>query len=47
MVTDFPFPAAFRRLCVETTLTAVLLVQIRPAAFRRLCVETGKVGLAG
>ena len=33
-------PAAFRRLCVETTLTASAFLSAPPAAFRRLCVET-------
>ena len=33
-------PAAFRRLCVETTMTILLNRIGRPAAFRRLCVET-------
>ena len=33
-------PAAFRRLCVETTAKAVLPILGLPAAFRRLCVET-------
>ena len=33
-------PAAFRRLCVETTKTTPITKQTEPAAFRRLCVET-------
>ena len=33
-------PAAFRRLCVETSLSSVVEVKSDPAAFRRLCVET-------
>ena len=33
-------PAAFRRLCVETTSMARLWFFMVPAAFRRLCVET-------
>ena len=33
-------PAAFRRLCVETKMTAILRLKLPPAAFRRLCVET-------
>ena len=33
-------PAAFRRLCVETTLNIPTDLVKRPAAFRRLCVET-------
>ena len=35
-------PAAFRRLCVETTLQVLITGQLEPAAFRRLCVETSK-----
>ena len=34
------WPAAFRRLCVETKLFAIFLSAVFPAAFRRLCVET-------
>ena len=34
------FPAAFRRLCVETTKTAKTRATRATAAFRRLCVET-------
>ena len=34
------FPAAFRRLCVETTGDRYTLREPLPAAFRRLCVET-------
>ena len=33
-------PAAFRRLCVETSRLSVCLSLAAPAAFRRLCVET-------
>ena len=33
-------PAAFRRLCVETSPVTDLDVMKNPAAFRRLCVET-------
>ena len=33
-------PAAFRRLCVETTALVPVLNNQFPAAFRRLCVET-------
>ena len=33
-------PAAFRRLCVETTPLMLTVFALRPAAFRRLCVET-------
>ena len=33
-------PAAFRRLCVETTLVGDFISPHTPAAFRRLCVET-------
>ena len=33
-------PAAFRRLCVETSIPIRLAIQVLPAAFRRLCVET-------
>ena len=40
-VVAFPSPAAFRRLCVETTkLFIPILICKVPAAFRRLCVET-------
>ena len=36
------YPAAFRRLCVETKATKCQPLRLRgPAAFRRLCVETG------
>ena len=38
-------PAAFRRLCVETTDTLPSSTARRPAAFRRLCVETQNVWL--
>ena len=34
-------PAAFRRLCVETSVMSPLCGVQDPAAFRRLCVETG------
>ena len=33
-------PAAFRRLCVETTTGGTKTGGVKPAAFRRLCVET-------
>ena len=33
-------PAAFRRLCVETSIHRRQATRHRPAAFRRLCVET-------
>ena len=33
-------PAAFRRLCVETSLDCFRRLDEDPAAFRRLCVET-------
>ena len=33
-------PAAFRRLCVETSKLVRVYEKGRPAAFRRLCVET-------
>ena len=36
---DF-YPAAFRRLCVETYLKKYNNMIYNPAAFRRLCVET-------
>ena len=39
-------PAAFRRLCVETSFNIATNGNIFPAAFRRLCVETLS-GLAG
>ena len=35
-------PAAFRRLCVETTLQSAANKAGSPAAFRRLCVETNR-----
>ena len=35
------YPAAFRRLCVETKWTKKATSAPPPAAFRRLCVETG------
>ena len=34
------YPAAFRRLCVETTKYYLVKLIAIPAAFRRLCVET-------
>ena len=34
------WPAAFRRLCVETGEVLNVLLSALPAAFRRLCVET-------
>ena len=34
-------PAAFRRLCVETSIATRVHGITNPAAFRRLCVETG------
>ena len=37
-----PFPAAFRRLCVETELETHRHRGLDPAAFRRLCVETSR-----
>ena len=37
------FPAAFRRLCVETSFVSAGSRLWRPAAFRRLCVETTKI----
>ena len=36
----FYFPAAFRRLCVETFSVEDASGNDTPAAFRRLCVET-------
>ena len=33
-------PAAFRRLCVETSYEMSGIELTQPAAFRRLCVET-------
>ena len=33
-------PAAFRRLCVETSALMPKMAMTDPAAFRRLCVET-------
>ena len=33
-------PAAFRRLCVETSYAFLKSETVFPAAFRRLCVET-------
>ena len=35
-------PAAFRRLCVETSIPIRLAILAFPAAFRRLCVETNR-----
>ena len=40
-------PAAFRRLCVETTAIPVRLPSASPAAFRRLCVETSAYAATG
>ena len=37
-------PAAFRRLCVETSRINYKHAWIVPAAFRRLCVETDNLG---
>ena len=34
------YPAAFRRLCVETFYAITQGASVLPAAFRRLCVET-------
>ena len=34
------YPAAFRRLCVETFCAFGAGLDFDPAAFRRLCVET-------
>ena len=34
------YPAAFRRLCVETVYLSNYRSPVVPAAFRRLCVET-------
>ena len=34
------YPAAFRRLCVETKIRHINNHTTDPAAFRRLCVET-------
>ena len=39
------FPAAFRRLCVETDDLIHVFLTEKPAAFRRLCVETVSGGL--
>ena len=36
----FARPAAFRRLCVETSMPSSAGELVKPAAFRRLCVET-------
>ena len=38
-------PAAFRRLCVETSVAHHRFLGKYPAAFRRLCVETNRVQL--
>ena len=38
------FPAAFRRLCVETANMGNINGGSLPAAFRRLCVETNNAG---
>ena len=44
---EFEFPAAFRRLCVETLPGYKAAAKCSdPAAFRRLCVETS-VGARG
>ena len=40
MVVFHQGPAAFGRLCVETTGLNVVALQPLPAAFGRLCVET-------
>ena len=40
-------PAAFRRLCVETSASAFAFAFSSPAAFRRLCVETMISGGSG
>ena len=40
-------PAAFRRLCVETSGCLALGRALSPAAFRRLCVETIKLVIDG
>ena len=40
LINLFAFPAAFRRLCVETTDICGGQKWLAPAAFRRLCVET-------
>ena len=39
-VFEVGFPAAFRRLCVETGDSTTFSTPSPPAAFRRLCVET-------
>ena len=39
-LTQLHEPAAFGRLCVETTLAEVVIAPSFPAAFGRLCVET-------
>ena len=43
----FKQPAAFRRLCVETSNGVLLGENAPPAAFRRLCVETVDFGILG
>ena len=40
------YPAAFRRLCVETLYGLKGMPFFTPAAFRRLCVETRYARLA-
>ena len=40
LLTGDLYPAAFRRLCVETMDEAIEAGDAQPAAFRRLCVET-------
>ena len=39
-------PAAFGRLCVETSVIGRCFIRIEPAAFGRLCVETCTVSSA-
>ena len=41
------YPAAFRRLCVETSIITTEPLFSGPAAFRRLCVETKGVKKTG
>ena len=40
VILKIDLPAAFRRLCVETSDDLKKSVKDKPAAFRRLCVET-------
>ncbi|WP_210398864.1 hypothetical protein, partial [Neisseria sp. HMSC069H12] len=40
----FPYPATFRRLCVETSFGHPIKNAHCPATFRRLCVETQNSG---